>query len=331
MRARIVVPIVLVLALSYGIVMVWRQATRKAREEVQSIVREVESAIAKPRFEVGEVTERFDLGGETRLWVDNRFGGVQVVAGGPAIEVEGRVSSCGSDVDDARETASGLRIVGARDPEAGFKVSVEGDPGTGGTEMDLVVHAPPEAEVRVRVFGGNVGVVERNAAVTVDGRSGDIVLRDIGGSVKASNTSGNVEVTGAREGVDVHSSSGNVVVEEVDGAVIARTMSGNVTVRDVRGEQITATTSSGNVEVELAAPFSGEMEGRTQSGNIRIAFSEGSSCRITTTTGSGEITSGLPLSEVVRAGTNISGRLGAGRGSATFSTGSGNIELVMGE
>jgi len=113
--------------------------------------------------------------------------------------------------------------------------------------------------------------------------------------------------------------------------VIARTMSGNVTVRDVRGEQITATTSSGNVEVELAAPFSGEMEGRTQSGNIRIAFSQGSSCRITTTTGSGEITSGLPLSEVVRAGTNISGRLGAGRGSATFSTGSGNIELVMGE
>jgi len=108
-------------------------------------------------------------------------------------------------------------------------------------------------------------------------------------------------------------------------------MSGNVTVRNVRSEQITATTSNGNVEVEPVTPFSGQMEGRTQSGNIRIAFSQGSSCRITTTTGSGEITSGLPLTEVVRAGTNISGRLGAGRGSATFSTGSGNIELVMGE
>jgi hypothetical protein len=322
---------VLVLALSYGIVMAWRQATRKAREEVQSIVRDMEATIAKPRFEVGEVTETFNLGGDTRLSVDNRFGGVQVVAGGPAVEVEGRVSSCGLDVEAARETASALRIVGTPDPEAGFTVSVEGEPGTGDTEMDLVVQAPPEVEVRVRVFGGNVGVVERDAAVTVEARSGDIVLSNIGGSVRANNTSGNIEVRGAREGADVHASSGNIVVEDVDGTMIGRTMSGNVTVRDVRGEQITTTTSSGNVEVELVAPFSGQMEARTQSGNIRIAFSEGSSCRITTTTGSGQITSSLPLTGVVRAGINISGRLGAGRGAATMSTGSGNIELVMGE
>lgn len=96
------------------------------------------------------------------------------------------------------------------------------------------------------------------ASANVQAESGDITVRDVAGEVNATAQSGNVDLSG------------------IGGAVVAGAESGNVTVRLESAENITASTSSGNVEV--AVPKGNyQVKTSVDSGNVTNDIGESSS------------------------------------------------------
>jgi DUF4097 and DUF4098 domain-containing protein YvlB len=95
----------------------------------------------------------------------------------------------------------------------------------------------------------------------------------------------------------------------------------------ISADKLIATTMSGPVDVSISQPFSGEGEVQSSSGDLLISLPTNSNCKVRTATGSGPITCSLPLKEEKHEGTNISGRLGAGKGTFLVTNDSGAIEL----
>jgi len=279
-------------------------------------------------FEVGRSTREFDLEGATELTIDNRFGDVEVGAGGPRVRVESVVYARGADLADARTRAAGLAIEGGPDPEAGFTIAVRHDAGTSEIRADLVVAAPSHVGLKVRVGSGDVRASALTGNAEVRASSGDLRVEDVAGSVSAETTSGDVRVSGVGGDATVRCGSGSAAVAGVEGPALVRTLSGDITLRDVRGDEITTSTGSGEIDIRLSLPWAGNLEARSNSGRITVALSPNSNCRVRTATGSGDIASELPLTDVSRQGRNISGRLGRGEGLVDVATGSGDIRLL---
>ena len=94
------------------------------------------------------------------------------------------------------------------------------------------VTVPEGTKVSGHVDSGSVevaGVASANVAV----ESGDVTVRDVAGQVNASAQSGNVELSG------------------IGGVVVAGAESGDVSVRVTEAVAVTATTSSGNIDVAV--------------------------------------------------------------------------------
>lgn len=83
--------------------------------------------------------------------------------------------------------------------------------------------------------------------------------------------SGDIEVTGVTS-ANVEAESGNVTVRDVDGKVNARTQSGNVELSGI-GDAVVTGTESGNVTVGLGEPAS--VTASTSSGNIDVTVPRG--------------------------------------------------------
>ncbi len=79
--------------------------------------------------------------------------------------------------------------------------------------------------------------------------SGDLLLEDIAGSIKANSVSGNVEVVRADKGAGCESVSGDVEVQNVNGDVYLKTVSGEISAAQVK-RSMEAETVSGDVELD---------------------------------------------------------------------------------
>ena len=79
--------------------------------------------------------------------------------------------------------------------------------------------------------------------------SGDLLLEDIAGSIKANSVSGNVEVVRADKGAGCESVSGDVEVQNVNGDVYLKTVSGEISAAQVK-RSMEAETVSGDVKLD---------------------------------------------------------------------------------
>jgi hypothetical protein len=89
-------------------------------------------------------------------------------------------------------------------------------------------------------------------------------------SVTASTESGNVTVTDVTGRLDLFSASGDLAASGTSGPVSARTSSGNVTVTGARSSDVTAKTSSGDVELAFSG-VPARADGESASGNIMVS------------------------------------------------------------
>ena len=327
MRRNVLLPGVLGIVLFCVLVQGCRARTRATSDEAAPAVTESQPA-RMATFETSRSTSVFDLAGQPRLTVENQFGDVEVVPGGPEARVDSVVYALGTDLADARRRGSTLAANEEPDPEAGLKITVEREQIDSDVRADLVVRAPREIALQVCVSAGQVSVMGMEGPIEVLGASGRTSLTDMKGHVTVENTSGSVRVADARDGLCARTSSGDIVLERIQGSVLARTLSGAISLSDIRSEKITVSTGSGNIDIRLGTPFAGRMHARTDSGDIAIALPRNSNCRVKTATRLGEVSCSLPLRAKSGQGRNISGRLGGGEGVIDLGTGSGDIKLV---
>jgi DUF4097 and DUF4098 domain-containing protein YvlB len=88
-------------------------------------------------------------------------------------------------------------------------------------------------------------------------------------SVTASTDSGNITVNGVTGRLSLLSASGDLAASGTSGPVSARTSSGNVTVTGARSPDVTAKTSSGDVELAFSG-VPARADGETASGNVMV-------------------------------------------------------------
>lgn len=130
------------------------------------------------------------------------------------------------------------RTVGYRDTKPGKTYRVNGDAlvlepcAERDCWVSYDITVPDGTKVSGHVDSGNVEIAGVDS-VNVEAESGDLTVRDVAGAVNASAQSGNVDLS------------------NVKGAVVAEAQSGNVTVGVTESVAVTATTSSGNIDVTV--------------------------------------------------------------------------------
>jgi DUF4097 and DUF4098 domain-containing protein YvlB len=130
------------------------------------------------------------------------------------------------------------RTVGYRDAKPGKTYRMDGDALVleTCTERDCWVSyevtVPESVKVSGKLESGSIEVVGATSA-NVSAESGDVTVRDVAGEVNATTQSGSVSLSG------------------IGGAVVAGAQSGDVSVAMVSAKKVTASTSSGNVDVTV--------------------------------------------------------------------------------
>ncbi len=210
----------------------------------------------------------------------------------------------------------------------------------------------PESLLTVETVSGNIvgdGLSCRTA--TLSSRSGDVTLTKIqtlaeagfesvsgdvsvsGGAVgtraAAKTQSGDVSVRDLRaEQLSVETVSGDARLQAVNGTLTAKTISGDIDAVGVQSQAVSLGTVSGDARWAFAAPFSGSLAGTTVSGDLTVTLWTNSDARVEMSTTSGDLDCGLPLAE--RSPDNarhLSGKIGDGVGSLKLQSVSGDLRL----
>ena len=295
--------------------------------------------------DAGEETLEFALGAG-RLEVKNAFGNVSVSeAEGDTLTLRAHRWAKGATDDEAREQARQVEVH-AEQEDNGVEVKVRGE----GRLM---------RRVRVHLeIGAPAGV-----KVEVKGVAGKIECRGLSGEVEAKTVSGEIALRALRGKASAHAVSGMVTAEALEGGMEARTLSGQITARDCEGpvrlktvsgmiaasgrgevnaksvsgmirlvgiesEQAQASNVSGAVEIEFAAPFSGDLNVKTVSGPVEVRLPKESDCKVEVSGGHTTLDPALPLASVESGHRRLTAVLGSGKGAIEIKTVSGAVRLA---
>ncbi len=156
--------------------------------------------------------------------------------------------------------------------------------------------------------------------------SGDVIIDDVGTSLKANTGSGNVHAHGIHGAADLETGSGNIELQETSGGdVRAQTGSGNVHLEGIAGG-LRAGTGSGDIEI-AGNPMT-EWKLETGSGNIHMNLGSAAHFNLNASTGSGSVDVAQPI--LMQGSLNkhhVSGAVNGGGPVLRADTGSGNIEI----
>lgn len=173
--------------------------------------------------------------------------------------------------------------------QAGDSITVaydRGMVGRGGRARVLVI-APEGSSVRVYTASADLRARLELDRVTVQTASGDVFLGDAGtatiktasgdvlmGSVDRDLTvrsaSGDVRVSSVGEAASLTTASGDVLLERAGGPISCSSASGDVRVGDYRGDDLEASTMSGDMVVGLPSGRTVKLNAKTLSGTVHL-------------------------------------------------------------
>jgi DUF4097 and DUF4098 domain-containing protein YvlB len=143
---------------------------------------------------------------------------------------------------------------------------------------------------------------------------GSVHVDQAGGAVRAASGSGDVRLRGVAGPVEAKSGYGAVEIDGVLASVEASSGSGDVRVRARAGSRVdpswTATSSYGEVVLEVPADFACTLDARTGYGNVECDF---------------PVT--IEAGKKKRGDSKLAGKIGSGGGTVTLSSGSGDVAL----
>lgn len=203
------------------------------------------------------------------------------------------------------------------------------------------------SKINLATVSATVRVQNTSGPLNVATISGKIELEKTGGEIHGKTVSGKITVMGGKGDVTLTTTSGPIFLQKVEGSQVSATsLSGNIQVDDVRGQlnlqtasgsldiasspgPVTAKTLSGGVTVDLPASAR-RIFVRSTSGGINLALPADISARLWARTSSGSlhVSGELPLA-VSRSGTATvaEGTLGRGEALIDLQTSSGGITI----
>jgi DUF4097 and DUF4098 domain-containing protein YvlB len=219
-------------------------------------------------------------------------GSVRLVAsdrGDTVVEVRPRDPSRGSDVRAAEQARIDFRH-GKLVVSAGPKYIALGRGGAVEIDIALPSHSRLEASsASANLYSdGVLGDCRFSSA------SGDAQLDAIEGNLKADTASGDVAAQSVVGNVSISTASGDATIGRLDGDLKFQAASGELTVGRLRGNA-KAQTASGSVAVAMAV--SGGLTATTSSGEVEVGIPEGTAARLDLQTRSGVVSNTLEPSD----------------------------------
>jgi hypothetical protein len=114
--------------------------------------------------------------------------------------------------------------------------------------VDLVVEVPPELEVAVKTFGGNISASGLRSATRLETTGGRIQISDVRGRVVTRQLRGGQSIAAVDGDVDLDGVEGQMRLERVGGARIeVRIVDGDIRAEDLRSDQVLLASTLGDV------------------------------------------------------------------------------------
>jgi DUF4097 and DUF4098 domain-containing protein YvlB len=162
-------------------------------------------------------------------------------------------------------------------------------------QVDFVMTVPVSASADLKSSGGDILVKDLAGSVHAHTSGGDIKLGNIGGAVDASTSGGNVVLGEGRSTVRLSTSGGNVSAKHLGGPADLRTSGGDIKV-DTADSSLRAETSGGDVKAAFAGDLGGECYLSTSGGQVQASVRKDIGFHLDASTSGGEVdASGLTI------------------------------------
>jgi DUF4097 and DUF4098 domain-containing protein YvlB len=265
------------------------------------------------------ITETYKVGADGSLDLSNLSGDVRVTGGGGnEIRIEAVKRARHRDEGDAKALLNRLRV---EMNNVGGRVEVRAIyPRTNGrmsASVDFVITVPESAAVALKTISGNIIVTNVRGEVRAETISGDLEVSGTPNVVMAKTVSGTLTARGisAATALTLASVSGNIITSDLKTrALDANTVSGDLLLRGLQVERVEAKSVSGNVEFASPLARGGRYSFNSHSGDVRIAIANGGGFELDASTFSGSVRSDFPIT----LRTDTDGRGGRGRESRTI-------------
>jgi len=299
MRGRALAVLLVVLAVMCFLALAWAGMKHAWRDTLDTV------GWGMSWYEISRDSKTFDLAGAKTIVIENRFGDVEVLPGGPGVAVQTIIRAQGKDLADARRRARDARLVGAAGPMGVFRIVGLPDGADHHVRMNLTVYAPPEVAIDVKATAGGMTVTDRQAPVSLDACAGDVEVTGCGGPVKVSALAGSVRITSAHAGATVNSKAGDIRIDGAQGPLSIDSRAGQAILQGIRSDQVNVSVACGDIRIEFAEPFSGTLTADSSAGNITIAVPRGSRARVITDATVGTIQDDLTSDVLAREGPGL--------------------------
>ncbi len=264
------------------------------------------------------VTQTYKVGADGSLDLSNLSGDVRVTAGGGnEIRIEAVKRARHRDGDEAKALLDRLRIemnnVGGR---VEIRAVYPRTSGRTSASVDFVITVPASAAVSLKTISGNIVVINVRGEVRADTISGDLELSGTPNVPMAKTVSGTLTARGiaGAAALTLASISGNIVTSDLKvRALDANTVSGDLLLRGLQVERLEAKAVSGNIDFAAPLARGGRYSFNSHSGDVRVAIVNGAGFELDANTFSGSIRSDFPIT----LRTDTDGRGGRGRESRT--------------
>ena len=281
-------------------------------------------AVALPAFAGTPINQTKPLDARGRVEIDNVKGRVEVVAWDrPEVKLAGTL---GDGVEKLSVEGDG-RVL---------RIKVQYPSRSRNAEpSNLVVQVPILADLEVETVSADISVTGMaSRELELESVSGDIVANGAPRRGGISSVSGDIRLAMNGPDLRVETVSGQLVVQgRLDGAIALESVSGDIRL-DALGERarkLSASSVSGDMDLNLALAEDGEIRMESVSGDLRLRLPANLSAQVSGETFSGDLAApGAKIrKEEFGPGSSFRVRYGAGKGDIRMQTFSGDARLIM--
>ncbi|MFL5731612.1 MAG: DUF4097 family beta strand repeat-containing protein [Chloroflexia bacterium] len=178
---------------------------------------------------------------------------------------------------------------------------------------DYYVKVPHDCDLSLRTSTGDLRIT---------GVTGTFFLQSTSGDTRLVNLSGNILITSA---------SGDITLDAVEGKLGVRTASGEITIRGASLKEVSATTASGDIRLQLLSVPERDFEIKTVSGDLRVEIPPDARLTAEINTFSGDIDCDFPHEQIRRhPGRTTNLVINGGGTQARFASVSGDVSIHRG-
>jgi DUF4097 and DUF4098 domain-containing protein YvlB len=170
--------------------------------------------------------------------------------------------------------------------------------------------------------------VPRELELDVETSDGDVVAQNVAGRVHFSTGDGNVTATAVHGDIRLHTGDGHISGTNFDGTLDADTGDGNLQISG-RFDSLSLKTGDGNIEAQVGggSKVANAWTVRSGDGHITMRLPADLNANVDAHTGDGSITCDIPIMVSGTLSHTVRGKLNAGGGTLSITSGDGSIHL----